>query len=47
MKEIPLGNGLNTKVDDEDYEWLSAYSWYVYSNLSKNSIEMENFYPAG
>ena len=30
MKEIPLGNGLNAKVDDEDYEWLSRYSWYAY-----------------
>jgi hypothetical protein len=27
MKEIPLGNGLNAKVDDEDYEWLSRYKF--------------------
>jgi len=27
MKEIPLGYGQNAKVDDEDYEWLSGYSW--------------------
>ena len=30
MKEIPLGNGLTAKVDDEDYEWLSRYKWYAY-----------------
>ena len=30
MKEIPLGNGQSAKVDDEDYEWLSRYSWYAY-----------------
>jgi len=30
MKEIPLGNGQNAKVDDEDYEWLNRYSWYAY-----------------
>lgn len=30
MKEIPLGNGLNAKVDDEDYEWLRRYKWYAY-----------------
>jgi hypothetical protein len=30
MREIPLGNGLTSKVDDEDYEWLSKYEWYAY-----------------
>jgi hypothetical protein len=30
MKEIPLGYGLNAKVDDEDYDWLSKYEWYPY-----------------
>ncbi|MGD0077379.1 MAG: hypothetical protein ABSB91_01995 [Sedimentisphaerales bacterium] len=29
MKEIPLGNGLNAKVDDEDFEWLNRYKWYA------------------
>jgi len=32
MKEIPLTNGLTAKVDDEDYEWLSAYTWYAYDD---------------
>jgi hypothetical protein len=31
MKEIPLGNGQFTKVDDEDYEWLNQYKWYAYT----------------
>jgi hypothetical protein len=30
MKEIPLDNGLKAQVDDEDYEWLSRYTWYAY-----------------
>jgi len=28
MKLIPLTNGQNAMVDDEDYEWLSQYTWY-------------------
>lgn len=35
MKEIQLSNGLSTFVDDEDYERLSVYKWYVLSR--KNS----------
>ncbi len=27
MKYIQLNNGLLTKVDDEDYEYLSCYKW--------------------
>lgn len=30
MKEIPLGYGFTTKVDDEDYEWLNRYEWYAF-----------------
>ncbi len=35
MKEIPLGNGQNAQVDDEDYEWLSRYSWYAYFDAER------------
>lgn len=27
MKEIVLGNGMTTQVDDADYEWLSKWNW--------------------
>lgn len=27
MKQIPLTKGMFATVDDEDYEWLSAYNW--------------------
>ncbi len=29
MKTIPLNHGLEAIVDDEDYEELSKYKWYV------------------
>ena len=29
MKEIPLSKGYVAKVDDEDYERLSAFSWHI------------------
>src|SRR5215469_10504679 len=32
MKEIPLTQGKVTFVDDEDYEWISAYKWYAYKH---------------
>lgn len=34
MKEIPLTRGYVVLVDDEDYEVVSKWNWYV--NLSKN-----------
>jgi|GEM_PF-601869 len=30
MRYIPLGQGQNAMVDDEDYEWLMQYKWYAY-----------------
>lgn len=29
MKEIPLSKGKVTLVDDEDFDWLSQWNWYV------------------
>jgi len=29
MREIPLSQGLVTLVDDEDYEVLNAFKWFV------------------
>lgn len=46
MKQIPVGRGLFTLVDDADYEWLSRWKWraqfdkhtgtyYVHRNLAR------------
>lgn len=32
MKEISLGNGFFTQVDDADYEWLAEFNWYLIEN---------------
>lgn len=29
MKEIPLSKGCSAQVDDEDYEWLSEFTWHT------------------
>ena len=47
MKEIPLGKGLNAKVDDEDYEWLSAYSWYAYYDSKRGMTYAAHHTPSG
>lgn len=47
MKEIPLGNGLNAKVDDEDYEWLSQYSWYAYYDQERDMTYAAHDTPSG
>lgn len=38
MKLIPLTNGQNTMVDDEDYEWLSQYTWYACYDPKRGDI---------
>jgi ABC-type multidrug transport system fused ATPase/permease subunit len=47
MKEIPLGNGLNAKVDDEDYEWLSRYTWYAYYDPERGNTYAAHDTPTG
>ncbi len=47
MKEIPLGNGLNAKVDDEDYVWLSRYSWYAYHDPERGRTYAAHDTPSG
>lgn len=32
MKEIPLTRGLFALVDDDDFEWLSAFNWHADKN---------------
>ena len=47
MKEIPLDNGQAAKVDDEDYEWLSAYSCYAYFNPDRQMTYAAHDTPSG
>jgi hypothetical protein len=47
MKEIPLGNGLNAKVDDEDYEYLSGYSWYAHYDPQRGKMYAAHDRPDG
>ena len=47
MKEIPLGNGQNAKVDDEDYEWLSRYTWYAYYDSQRDMTYAAHDTPGG
>jgi hypothetical protein len=47
MKEIPLGHGLKTQVDDEDYEWLSKYTWYAYVDPASGHTYAATDTPSG
>jgi hypothetical protein len=47
MKEIPLGYGLNAKVDDEDYDWLSRYEWYPCFNEERGQTFAAHNTPDG
>jgi hypothetical protein len=47
MKEIPLGNGLKTQVDDEDYEWLSRYEWYACYDPKRGGTYAAHTTPSG
>jgi hypothetical protein len=47
MKEIPLGNGQNAIVDDEDYEWLSQYDWYAYYDPQRGHTYAAHDTPTG
>ncbi len=35
MREIELTQGKKAQVDDEDYEWLSAWKWYAHRSPRK------------
>jgi hypothetical protein len=47
MKEIPLSNGQNAKVDDEDYECLSHYTWYAYYDPHQGKTYAAHDTPTG
>ena len=38
MKEIQLTQGYVTQVDDEDYEWLNQWKWYVQKKPHNNYV---------
>ena len=36
MRRIPLTQGQQAIVDDEDFEWLSEFKWYCTKNWNLN-----------
>ncbi len=47
MKQIPLGNGQNALVDDEDYDWLSRYRWYLCYDPKRGDLYAATNTPSG
>lgn len=47
MKEIPLDNGQSAKVDDEDYEYLSGFTWYAYYDSKQDKTFAAHDTPSG
>src|SRR5690348_9221301 len=42
MKEIELSQGAVATVDDDDYEWLSQWKWYVNHGYAVRNASLVN-----
>ncbi len=38
MKLIPLTQGKHAIVDDEDYEWVSRFKWYLFAYIRNRNL---------
>jgi hypothetical protein len=47
MKTIHLTKGEVTIVDDEDFDWLSNFSWYLHTNTNGRKYARCETYPNG